>query len=228
MKIGILQAGHVSRELREKHGEFSNMFEDLLAEHEFTFETYNVVDDAFPKSIDCADGWLVTGSAHGVYEPLPWITKLEHFLHDAYFQDIPIVGICFGHQILAKALGGEVEKFNEGWAIGNQTYEMLKDQEPNNIIAWHQDQVTVLPPNSKAIGNSDFCKNAFIIYGRSAYTIQAHPEFLTEFGEDLTRLRKKLLPKKLILDAETSFKKPLSTKKMANQIASFFKTQQLT
>lgn len=226
MKIGILQTGHVLDVLLEKHGDFSDMFKSLLDGQGFEFITYNVVDNQFPETIQDADGWLITGSAHAAYEDHPWISRLEEFLRQSYDSDIPIVGICFGHQILAKALGGKVEKFREGWSIGNQSYALPGKSSESNVIAWHQDQVVTLPDDATQTGTSEFCENAFVTYGNKAYTMQAHPEFTTEFGRDLTKLRKAKLPENLVADAETGFSKRLDTHLMAERIAKFFKTRQ--
>lgn len=228
MKIGILQTGHVVGRLKEDHGDFDHMFRNLLDGQDFDFVTFNVVDDEFPNSPADADGWLITGSAHSAYEELPWITRLEEFLRQCYASDTPIVGICFGHQILAKALGGEVVKFDRGWSIGNQGYAMdaLADEEVR-IVAWHQDQVTKLPEMAECIGRSAFCENAFVRYGNTAYTMQAHPEFDIAFGKDLMDYRKDSLPADLVDEARAQFDQKIDQSKMANQIARFFKERRL-
>ncbi|WP_299346211.1 type 1 glutamine amidotransferase [uncultured Maritalea sp.] len=228
MKIGILQTGHVVGELLENHGDFDGMFRKLLDGYGFEFETYNVVDNEFPNAPTQADGWLITGSAHGAYEDLPWIAKLEDFLRQTYAKDVPIVGICFGHQILAKAMGGEVVKYDQGWSIGNQAYALAAPlDEKVRVVAWHQDQVTKLPEHAECLGSSPFCQNAFVRYGNTAFTMQAHPEFDTAFGKDLMEYRKDSLPQPLIEEARAHFDEGLDQEKMAAQITSFFKERTL-
>ena len=187
MKIGILQTGYSPPDLVERHGQYPDMFRQLLKGHGFTFETWEVVGDVFPESAGDADGWLVTGSKYSVYQDLPWIRKLEQFLRDCYQEGVPIVGVCFGHQVLARALGGKVEKFAGGWGIGRQTYEF--DGKPVYLNAWHEDQVTELPKDARVTGSSEFCRFAMLSYGERAMSVQAHPEFGNSFIEGLIEKR---------------------------------------
>ena len=153
MHIGILQCGHFPTAEGFPEQTYGDLYEALLSGRGMTFQTWSVVDMEFPESIESADGWLVTGSKHGVYEDLPFIPKLEQFLREAYEADRPIVGICFGHQILAQALGGTVEKSARGWALGRQLYDL--EGETVALNAWHQDQVT--RPPSEAIRPERSC-----------------------------------------------------------------------
>ena len=117
MKLGILQTGLPPEELIEKHGTYADAFTRLLANRGFEFESWAVLEGKLPDNPEDADGWLITGSKFGAYEEHQWIAPLEDFLRSTYQQSIPIVGICFGHQILAQALGGKVEKYSGGWSI---------------------------------------------------------------------------------------------------------------
>ena len=83
-----------------------------------------IADNEFPAGPDAADGWLITGSKHGAYEDHDWIPPLEQLIRDIYAAGRPLVGVCFGHQIIAQALGGTVEKFKGGWSVGHTTYEI--------------------------------------------------------------------------------------------------------
>ena len=175
MRIGILQAGHSPDELRETVGDYGEMFTHLLGGHGFDFEIFSVVDGIFPPDLDAADGWLITGSKHGAYEDHDWIPPLEQLVRDIRDKGQPLVGVCFGHQIVAQALGGKVEKFDGGWSIGRQEYKF--EDETLALNAWHQDQVTELPDGAEVIASTDFCANAALIYGDKILTIQPHPEF---------------------------------------------------
>ncbi|MBK0329004.1 type 1 glutamine amidotransferase [Rhodobacteraceae bacterium F11138] len=227
MKIGILQAGTALPQLREKHGDFDVLFEQLLADDDFTFNCYRVLDGVFPGSVNACDAWLVTGSAFSAYEDHDWIRKLEQFLREAYDGDRPIVGICFGHQVIAKALGGTVEKSGNGWGVGPHRYVFDGTDEPVVINAWHQDQVTVVPQSAKVVGRSDFCANAALLYGRQAYSVQAHPELDNAFLADLLKARSNIVPEHVRNDAQRALLHETPSPNVVEQIKRFFKTRSL-
>lgn len=124
MKIGILTTGYPPEDTIDKHGSYANAFERLLEGHGFQFANWNCLEGEFPETANDAEGWLITGSKFGAYEDLPWISTLEDFIRNVYSKDIPIVGICFGHQVIAQALGGKVEKFDGGWSVGRVEYKL--------------------------------------------------------------------------------------------------------
>jgi GMP synthase (glutamine-hydrolysing) len=223
MKIGILQAGRTPDNLTGQHGDYNQFFERFLGGRGFDFETFAVLDGVFPASVDDADGWLITGSRFGAYEDHDWIPPLEDFLRKAYSKSIPIVGICFGHQILAQALGGKVEKFSGGWSAGVESYAHEGFPQGISLIAWHQDQVTELPADARVVGSSDFCPYAALAYGDRAYTIQPHPEFGADFTYGLIEARREILPEGVADSAEASLGAETSSSELADHIAAFFK-----
>lgn len=187
MRIGILQTGHAPEPLLPENGTYPDMFKTLLDGHGFAFESWDVEGMEFPEGVHDADGWLITGSRHGAYEDHAFIPPLEAFIRDAYAAHVPMVGICFGHQILAQALGGRVEKFSGGWSVGKQTYRINGTQ--MRVNAWHQDQVVELPPDAQVLGGNDFCQYAALAYDDRALSFQPHPEFSTTMIHGLARTR---------------------------------------
>ncbi|HEY0275345.1 MAG TPA: type 1 glutamine amidotransferase, partial [Paenirhodobacter sp.] len=157
MQIGILQTGQSPDALRVTDGDYPDMFEHLLAGHEFTYRIWRAAEMDLPTDVHACDGWLITGSRFGVYEDHPFIVPLEDFIRRAIAAGVPMVGICFGHQIIAQAMGGKVEKYPGGWAIGAQDYTI--DGAAVTLNAWHQDQVTRVPEGAQVIGCNDFCEN---------------------------------------------------------------------
>lgn len=222
MKIGILMTGHAVPELQERAGDYDAMFARLLAGRGFEFETYNVVDEQYPSAPDACDGWLITGSKHGAYEDHPWIPPLEEFIRAVYASGRPMIGVCFGHQIIAQALGGKVIKYPGGWSVGRTEYDL--DGETFALNAWHQDQVTEVPQGAEVIGKSDFCANAAMVYDDRILTIQPHPEFGPDIVEDLIRLRGKgVVPDDLLEGATARLDAPTDAARFADRMAAFFK-----
>jgi len=221
MLIGILQTGYAPEPLRDE-GDYPDMFTRLLAGHGFTFRTYRVVDMEFPASPAECDGWLITGSRHGVYEDLPFIKPLEQLIRDAFAAKVPVAGICFGHQIMAQALGGKVEKYQGGWSVGPTQYDF--DGETLAMNAWHQDQVTSPPPGAQTIASSPFCQYAGLAYDTRGLSVQAHPEFADEFVEGLIDTRGRgLVPDTVLDEAREKLGAPLDSPHIAGRIAAFFK-----
>ena len=120
MKIGILKTDAVREEWVSEHGEYPDMFAALLgaADPALTFTTYDVRLGEYPAAIEDEDAYLITGSRHSVYDPLPWIAPLMDFVRELDQRRIKLVGICFGHQLIAEALGGSTRKAEQGWGVG--------------------------------------------------------------------------------------------------------------
>jgi len=220
MKIGILQTGHSPDTLIGQMGDYDELFRKLLDGYGFTFETFAVVDGIFPEGAEAADGWIVTGSRHGAYEDHDWIPPLEQLIRDIRASGKPMIGVCFGHQIIAKALGGTVEKFDGGWSIGPTEYQM--DGETVVLNAWHQDQVTALPEGARVLAGNDFCENAILAYDDSIWTVQPHPEFSAAFVDGLIRTRGKgVVPEAQLAAASDKLDTPLDDSRIAKFMAEF-------
>lgn len=221
MIIGILQTGAVPEVLVEAHGDYPEMFQHLLAGHGFGFRSFRVLDGDVPADPHTCDGWLITGSRFGVYEDHPWIAPLEQLVRDAVASRVPVVGICFGHQLVAQALGGRVEKHSRGWAVGLQSYRMGGRE--MRVNAWHQDQVVALPEGADVVGTSDFCPYAALRYGDTAFTVQPHPEINRHYLAGLLRCRGKgVVPEALLAAASQQLNHPSDAALMADEIARFF------
>jgi GMP synthase-like glutamine amidotransferase len=199
MKIGILAAGITPDELIHQFGSYSQMFMTLFSKngYEFEYEVYDVRDDVFPKSENDCEAWIITGSKFNVYQHLAWMEKLKTLILEIHASKKPLVGICFGHQIIAEAFGGKVDKYPGGWGVGLQAYELsgehdfITDGSKDFIInAMHQDQVLVKPENAVIFAKSDFCEYAGLVYDNRILTFQAHPEFAVDYEDALVEARK--------------------------------------
>lgn len=196
-KIGILETGRPPEELISKYGSYPNMVEDWLGHLNAEFFTFAVLDGKFPEAADICDLWVITGSKFGAYEDHEWIKPLEQFIRNVKATGKLMFGICFGHQLIAQALGGEVKKYGKGWALGVNQYDIenwpteLGDA-PQNIAlqAYHQDQITKLPQGAVSVASSDFCKYAAVWYPGFGLTVQGHPEFSNAYTHDLLECRR--------------------------------------
>jgi len=232
IRLGILQTGAVPEELADNYSDYNQLFVDLLGPGEFDYRHWAVLYGEKPDSIDAADAWLITGSKFGAYEDLDWIPPLEELIRQAYAADQPMVGICFGHQIIAQALGGEVEKFSGGWSVGRVEYrldedvfgtESLNDSGEAALYAVHQDQVVRAPDSAVTVGSSDFCKHAALLYGNRALTIQPHPEFDANLVDGLLDTRLSHLPATIAEPARRSLELPTVREPIAKTMRNFLK-----
>jgi len=227
MKIGILQTGDAPDALRPAHGNYPDLFQRLLADQGFTFQTWRVLDMDFPASPHDADGWLITGSRFGAYEGHAFIPPLEDFIRAVHAAGVPMVGICFGHQIIAQAMGGRVEKFAGGWSVGPTDYDFAG--QPVRLNAWHQDQVVARPPGATLCASNAFCENAALLYGDRSFTVQAHPEFHRAFAADIIEKRGRGLVPDTLLDAAVArLDQPLDDTRLARAIGGFFRSRHLS
>ncbi|HVI52610.1 MAG TPA: type 1 glutamine amidotransferase [Candidatus Sulfotelmatobacter sp.] len=216
MLIGILETGRPAPSLAAEHGTYTAMVATLLSAGDgvLQFENFAVLENEFPESVEACDGYVVTGSRFSAMDETPWMLHLEQFLRDAVDKDRPVFGICFGHQILAKALGGEVRQAEQGWQLGLKTYQVVKRPDwmadaPDTlrINAIHQDQVVRAPDGAEIIATSPQCPVAGLVYGDKAVSLQAHPEFTLDFEKDLLKTYTGVtLPKDLGKAAQESVK----------------------
>jgi GMP synthase-like glutamine amidotransferase len=200
MEIGILRTGAPPGGLESRFGSYDAMFARLLGP-DFAIRAYDVAAGELPARFDAHPAFLITGSAAGVYEPLPWIAPLLGFLGAAKGK-AKLVGICFGHQAMAEALGGRVEKSERGWAVGLQDYEIVArppwmGADPPRRIAVpvsHRDRVTVAPPGAEVLAHSAFSPFGMLAWGDDALSMQFHPEFEPAYARALIEHRRARLP----------------------------------
>jgi GMP synthase (glutamine-hydrolysing) len=225
--LGILQTGRSPTALLKSHADYNQFFIDMLGADSFLYRTWAVLDNEFPSSIDEADAWLITGSKFGTYEPHAWIPPLEELIRQIHANGAPLVGICFGHQIIAQALGGKVEKFDGGWSVGRVDYTLdpavwnTQSTTETPLMAFHQDQVIEPPAEAVTVGHSNVCRHAALAYGSNILTIQPHPEFDSRFVGDLLQARSDLLPTDVLEKATRTLQEPLARDAIARKFKEF-------
>ncbi len=199
MRIGILETGEPPAPLRERFGRYDAMFRKLLGDG-YEFTTYEVRQSELPADPAEQDAYIVTGSPAGVYDDLPWIEPLKQFLR-AVRGKAKLVGICFGHQVMAEAFGGRVEKSHKGWCVGLHSYQVrerapwMDDVDCFACPASHQDQIVELPAAARILAGSEFNGFGLIEYrDQPAISFQCHPEFEPDFAKALIQVRRERLP----------------------------------
>ena len=198
MKVAILETGHPPEPLAEEFGSYPGMFGNLLGQA-FEIQSFDVEAGELPSDPAAHAAYLITGSPAGVYDPLSWIEPLKEFIRTA--DSSKMVGICFGHQIMAEALGGRVEKSLKGWGAGLHHYTVVRREPWMDFAetianpASHQDQIVIQPPRTDVLAQSNFTLFAALAWAnRPAISFQFHPEFSPEFAKALIEKRFDVVP----------------------------------
>lgn len=229
MHLGILETGAPPADLNLRFGSYGDMFRLMLGP-DYRYTYYDVRGGSLPESLASHDAYLITGSASGVYDGHAWIEPLKTFIQQASGHT-PMVGICFGHQIMAEAYGGRVTKSDRGWGAGLHSYEIKRragwmngEGSPTlSIPVSHQDQIIDLPQDATVLASSAFTPYAVLEYPqRRAISFQGHPEFSPEYATALIDLRRGTRYQQDFADAAvTSLKQPNDAQRVASWVRNF-------
>lgn len=200
LRICILQADTLHPDLAERFSGYGDKFVRLLnRQAEVQCDIYDVVAQEYPADPHKYDAFLVTGSKADSFATQAWIVRLREYLVQRYQSGDVLLGICFGHQILALALGGQVQRAVQGWGVGVHSYTMLDTpvaglQVPQalQLLISHRDQVTKLPEHAVCLAASEFCPYAAYVIGEQVLCFQGHPEFSHDFSRALMQLRRSI------------------------------------
>jgi GMP synthase (glutamine-hydrolysing) len=226
MRLGLLVCDHVSPEFAHVSGDYPDMFRRLFDGHDdVELVVYDVIDGELPADPSECDAWITTGSRHSVNDHHPWIRRLEDFVRDVAREEVPFIGICFGHQLIAKALGGSVVESDRGWGVGIKEVEVRGDiglGTSYRVLNSHRDQVDRLPPGAEVLGWSEHCPVAMIGVGENLIGIQGHPEFETEYSRTLMEARRgHLIPEETVDAGLATLAAPPDSGRLSDWILAF-------
>lgn len=208
------------------------MFVALLGSRDsgLEFTTYDVRADEYPANIDEEDAYLITGSRNSVYDDEPWIPPLLDFVRELHAVRKKIVGICFGHQLVAEALGGRTRKASQGWGVGLHRHRFYKTPswfdggDPEfAVLVSHQDQVVQAAPGSEVLAGSEFCPSAVCQMGDHILTMQGHPEFLSGYSREIIEFRRKIIGEANYAQGLASLADEPDTERIATWIIRFLR-----
>ena len=233
MKIGILRTDTVHPDLVEEFGEYPDMFQGLLSavDPDLRFRVYDVENGNYPENIDEVDAYLMTGSKSSVYEDKEWIHRLSDFVRELHEHKKKLVGICFGHQMVAHALGGKTEKSEKGWGVGahealfHRLPEWHDGEDPEFVLlVSHQDQVVEPAPGTEVLAGSEFCEHAVCQVDEHILTLQGHPEFVKGYSENLLHLRRDRIGEENFHQGMASLVRDLHRERVAEWVVKFLRS----
>lgn len=212
-RLGFLLCDHAIDSLAARFGDYPAMFAHAFSEvsDAIDWQVYDVTAGELPESPGACDGYLISGSRHGAYDELDWIVPLAQFVRDIARAKQPLVGLCFGHQIIGHALGSDVRKAPQGWGIGIHAYGVAQQepwmQPPRDrlvVPVCHQDQVLSLPPGADRLASNAHCENFIVRFAPRILGIQGHPEFAPAFVGELVEWRRESLTPATYREARAS------------------------
>lgn len=230
MRIGILQCDSVREDLQPDFGDYPDMFQCLLRRQDpgLEFRVHDLTRGESPESLDACDAWLFTGSKWSVYDDEDWIGHAHELAQRLHATQRPTIGICFGHQLIARALGGRVEKAPAGWGVGVHTARVLARREwmqPErrslSLVVSHQDQVMALPPGADLLAGHEFCPHDILQIGEHTLTFQGHPEFPKAYSRATMEQRRGLVGEDAYREGIASLAAPIEEDVAATWILRF-------
>jgi GMP synthase-like glutamine amidotransferase len=239
VKIGLLKCDHVDTELLTKFGDHSDFFRNLFQKYtpEVSLDIFEVQKGEYPENTSDFHGFICTGSRFSVYDDVPWIHRLKGFIKELYDNHIKLVGICFGHQMIAEALGGKCSLSDNGWGLGVtkaviykkkhwMSTGMSQELDSFRLLLSHRDQIEALPPGGSVLAGNDHCPYSMITVGDHFLGIQGHPEFTHPFLKDLMQSRLDIMGEEAVSKASKTLNQKTDEAIIARWIVNFINSME--
>ncbi len=224
MRLGILLVDNLNPEHAVVDGDYDSLYRWVFDAPDVDIEFHAAHLGELPASVQGVDAWVIGGSRKSAYDDEPWIHALRTFVRDAYFADMTLIGICFGHQLIADVLGGKAGPADIGWNAGAVTYRR-RDGSTFELLASHKDQVLELPKGAEITVTAEHCPIAGFRIGHQVTTIQPHPEFSAALGAALYSGRRHLLGDDMVERAVASCGNELQRREIGDELLDFVRSR---
>jgi GMP synthase (glutamine-hydrolysing) len=229
LRIGLLLCDHLDDDVAAQVGDYTDLYPAVFGPTGVELTVYEVTRGQFPDRLDQHDGWIVSGSRRSTYEDERWIHELEDLVRRIVGERQRLVGICFGHQMTAQALGGAVEPAAVGWGVGVKAFEVVAAPEwmepvkEFTILMSHRDQVTKLPEGAELVATADYCPVGAYRSDDHVFCVQGHPEFVPELSEILMGKRREVIGGDVVDAALATLDDRIDADRIVGWMAEFFR-----
>jgi len=229
LRIGLLLCDHLDEDVIAQVGDYTELYPAVFDPEGVELTVYEVTRGQFPERLDAHDGWIVSGSRRSTYEDEPWIHDLEDLVRRIVAERRRLVGICFGHQMTAQALGGLVEPAEVGWGVGVKAFDVvaapawMEPVEDFTILMSHRDQVTRLPEGAELIASADYCPVGAYRIDDHVFCVQGHPEFVPELSRILLAKRREVIGPEVADAAVDTLDDRIDSARIVGWMAEFFR-----
>ncbi len=228
LRIGLLLCDHLDDDVAAQVGDYTDLYPAVFSPAGMELTVFEAARGELPDDLDDYDGWIVSGSRHSTYDDEDWIHDLEELVRRIVADGGPLVGICFGHQLTAQALGGKVEPAAVGWGVGVKSFEVVAPAPwmghvaEMRLLMSHRDQVTRLPGGAEVIATSDYCPVGAYRIGDRVFCVQGHPEFVPELSRILMERRRSIIGDEVVDEAMGTLDGPVDGARTVAWMADFF------
>lgn len=230
--VGLILCDHLDPGPAAVAGDYPDLFPAAFAPHGLELQVYEATLGELPEDLDECDVWMVSGSRRSAYEDEGWITAVSDLIVRIEAARRPLAGICFGHQLTARALGGEVTRAEVGWGVGGRSFDVvapapwMDDGDRFTLLMSHRDQVTRLPDGAEVVATAPYCPIGAYRIGDHVFCVQGHPEFVPDLSLALMEARREIIGDAVVDAGVASLgagAPPLDQDRVAGWISEFYR-----